>query len=564
MALQRDYKSLKKEPTIPLSLTLLYIAGAVCLLLWGTRMVKLGFTRAYGTSLRRAVLRGTRNRFIACGSGIGVTMLLQSSTATTLLLISFVKNSSVPLTMALAVVIGSDIATTLVAQILTLDMSWLSPVLLIIGIIGHMIFERGGRKRHIFRACIGVGLMLLSLSLIKDASAPLANSDTLPVILAPLHGDPVMAIVGAAILTWIMHSSLAAVLLFAALASNNIVGLELGALLILGANLGGAFIAYIVTFKDGVTARRITTGNVIMRCVTVVLCMIFFDVMLSYMREFDYSTARHLVNLHVGFNIVLALIFMPTIQWVSKLCEKLVPEEKNKRRPAHEPLYLDDKALDTPVVALAAAARETLRMAEMVQDMLENTIESFKQNDEKLADKISRKDDTVDKLYNEIKLYMTRLTQESLDPKESDRYLQILTFATNLEHIGDIIDKSLMELARKKIKYKERFSEQGWAEIKDFHHQIVENVRMAQTIFLSEDPVLAQQLIDQKQVISATAKKSSAQHFERLRSGLPETIATSSLHLDIIRDYRRINSYITSVAHAILENAEKYESKRKH
>ena len=509
------------------------------------------------------MLRGTRNRFIACGSGIGVTMLLQSSTATALLLISFVKNSAVPLTMALAVIIGSDIATTLVAQILTLDMSWLSPVLLIIGIVGHMVYERGGRKRHLFRACIGIGLMLLSLSLIKNASAPLANSDTLPVLLAPLQNDPVMAIVSAALLTWIMHSSLAGVLLFASLASNNIIDLELGALLILGANLGGAFIAYVVTFKDGVTARRITTGNIIMRCFTVILCMVFFDAMLEYIRQFDFSTARHMVNLHVGFNIALALIFIPTIQWVEKLCIKLAPEQKSKRSAAHKPIYLDDKALSSPVVALASAARETLRMAEMVQNMLEKTIESFKQNDEKLANKISNKEETVDKLYNEIKLYMTRLTQESLDPKESDRYLQILTFATNLEHVGDIIDKSLMELAKKKIKYKERFSEQGWAEIKDFHQQIVENMRMAQTIFLSEDPALAQQLIDQKQIISATAKKSSAQHFERLRSGLPETIATSSLHLDIIRDYRRINSYITSVAYAILENAQKYEGKRK-
>lgn len=535
----------------------------MCLLLWGTRTVKLGFIRAYGTSLRKAVLRGTKNRFVAFGSGLFVTALLQSSTATTLLLISFVKNNAIPLAMALAVLIGADLSTTLVAQVLTFDLSWLSPALLVIGISGHMVYEHGGRKRHLFRICIGLGLMLLALSLIKQASAPLAQSEILPIIMAPLENDPVTAIVLAAILTWIMHSSLAAVLLFATLATNNIVDLELGALLILGANLGGAFIPYIVTFRDGAQARRITTGNIIMRCLTVVLCMVFFKAMLAEMQRFDVSTARHLVNLHVGFNLVLALIFMPTVQWIAGLCEKIVPPDKNKRPPAHQPLYLDEQALNSPVVALASAARETLRMAEMIQQMLENTIEAFKQNDETLANKISNKENTIDKLYTQIKLYLTRLTQESLDPKESDRYLQIITFATNLEHIGDIIDKSLMELARKKIKFKERFSDEGWAEIKDFHHQIVENMRMAQTIFLSEDPELAQQLIDQKQVISATAKKSSAQHFERLRSGLPETIATSSLHLDIIRDYRRINSYITSVAYAILENAEKYESKRK-
>ena len=407
-------------------------------------MVKLGFTRAYGTSLRKAIRQGTQNRITAFGAGIGVTMLLQSSTATALLLISFVKNNTVPLTAALAVVIGSDIATTLVAQILVFDLSFLSPALLVIGIAGHMKYEHGGRKRHLFRVLIGLGLMLLALSLIKQASAPLTTSETLPLILDPLHSDPITAIVFAAILTWVMHSSLAAVLLFATLATNGIVDLELGLLLILGANLGGAFIAFIATYKDGVTARRITTGNIVMRCAIVLLFYIFIDLTQSQLTQYEFSTARHMVNFHVLFNVVLALIFLPTVGLLSKLCEKLVPEKQGATPPAYEPLYLDDKALSSPVMALAGAARETLRMAEMVQNMLENTIDAFKQNDDRLAKTISEKDDTVDRLYGKIKLYMTQLTQEALDPKESDRYLQILTFATNLEHIGDIIDKSLM------------------------------------------------------------------------------------------------------------------------
>lgn len=545
------------------SLTLLHIAGAVCLLLWGTRMVKLGFTRAYGTSLRKTVLKGTSNRIVACLSGIGVTILLQSSTATTLLLISFVKNHAIPLAAALAVIIGSDIATTLVAQILIFDFSWLSPALLIIGIVGHMMYEQGGRKRHLFRACIGLGLMLLSLALIKQASAPLGASETLPLILGPLENDPILAILVAAVLTWVMHSSLASVLLFATLATGGIIDLELGILMILGANLGGAFIAFAVTFKDGVEARRVTTGNIIMRCFTVFIFLVFFEKTQTVLENTGLSTERNLVNLHTAFNILLAVIFLPTVQWVAKLCNKLVPAKTYDKKPPHEPFYLDDQALNSPVVALAGAARETMRMSEIVEDMLQKTIDAFKDNKSGLAKDIRAQDDTVDILYTKIKLYLTRLTQEALDPKESDRYLQIMTFATNLEYIGDIIDKSLMEMAQKKIKAKERFSDEGWAEIKNFHSEVTQNMRTAQAIFLSEDPELAQQLIDQKKDIAGAAKKSSAQHFERLREGLPETIATSSLHMDIIRDYRRINSYITTVAYAILENAEKHKKQRK-
>lgn len=535
----------------------------MCLLLWGTRMVKLGFTRAYGTSLRQVIASGTQNRFIACASGIGVTALLQSSTAAALLLISFIKRNPIPISAALAVIIGADIATTLVAQVLTFDLSWLSPALLVVGIIGHLKYEQGGRKRHIFRVLIGLGLMLLSLQLIRQASAPLTHSETLPLILAPLEFDPLMAVLFSALLTWLLHSSLAAVLLYATLATNGIIDLELGALLVLGANLGSSMITLIATYSEGVHARRITGGNMIMRMVTAVLLYIFLTPILQWMGTHGFSDARQIVNFHTGFSIVLAVLFMPLLQWLDPLCRKIFPEIQNTAKAPHEPLYLDEAALDTPVVALAGAARETLRMADMVEQMLEQTIKTFEQNTTALADTISRKDNTVDKLYHAIKLYLTRLTREALDPKESDRYLQIMTFATNLEHIGDIIDKSLVEMAKKKIKYRERFSDDGWAEIRDFHRRVLSNMRMAHTIFLSEDPDLARQLVEGKRAIREAERATSAHHFERMRSGLPETIATSSLHLDIIRDYRRINSYITTVAYAILENAKKYERERR-
>ncbi|MCC6597778.1 MAG: Na/Pi cotransporter family protein [Alphaproteobacteria bacterium] len=526
-------------------------------------MVKIGFTRAYGTSMRQTISSGMKNRFIAFGSGLGITALLQSSTAATLLMISFIKKNPVAPLCALAFVIGADVATTLVAQILTFDLSWLSPALLVIGITGHIKYEHGGRRRHIFRVMIGLGLILLSLSLIRSASLPLTDSDVLPLILAPLEFDPLAAVVFSALLTWIIHSSLASVLLFATLAGNGIIDLHLGALLILGANLGGAFIPFIASYNDGINARRITSANIFMRCLTLILAASFLPYIMDWVSRLNMPLDRQIVSLHMGFNIALAIIFMPLIPWITQLAKKLFPEIQTNVKAPHEPLYLDDRALDTPVVALAGAARETLRIADMIEQMLEQTIRTFEENNAKLAETISRKDNTVDTLYHAIKLYLTRLTQEALDPKEADRYFQILTFATNLEHIGDIIDKSLIEMAKKKIKHQERFSNEGWAEIKDFHRRVLSNMRMAHSIFLSEDPALAQRLVDGKKAIREAERATSAHHFERMRTGLPETIATTSLHLDIIRDYRRINSYITTVAYSIIENAKKYEPQRR-
>jgi phosphate:Na+ symporter len=541
---------------------ILQILGAVCLLLWGTRMVRMGFSRAYGTNMRRIIKARTKNRISAFLSGLGVTALLQSATATALIITSFARQKYLSIAAALAVIIGADLATTLVAQVLIFDLSWLSPALLVIGISGHMLFEHGGRKKHIFRTLIGLGLMLLALSLIKGAAEPLKTSETLPLILNPLQAEPILAILIAAGFTWLIHSSLAAVLLFAAFAGKGVIDLDLGLLLIIGANIGGALIAFVVTFKSGAISRQITGGNMIMRIIIALACLPFLGMAENYLGTLHTDPAHQMIYAHTGMNVILALIFLPILTPFTALCKKTFPDNTDKKDDPSEPLYLDKNALSSPVVAMAGAARETLRMAELIQSMFLQTMKAIENNDPKLIKKIQAEDHIVDSLYTHIKLYMTELSQESLDPKEADRYLQILTYSTNLEYAGDVIDKNLMELAEKKASKQNSFSKEGLKEIRAFHKQVLLNMKMAQTIFLSEDPNLAQNLVDEKKAVRLAEVETSRQHFERLRDKHVDTLATSSLHLDIIRDYRRINSYITTVAHSIVENAKAHDKER--
>lgn len=525
-------------------------------------MVRMGFSRAYGTSLRRIIALGTGNRFTAFFSGAIVTALLQSSTATAFILTSFAKKKLLALPAALAVIIGADVSTTLVAQVLSFDISWLSPAFLIAGVVLHMMYEKGGRHRHIARILIGLGLMLLSLSLIRAAAGPIKLSATLPLILGPLESDPILAVIVATILTYIIHSSLASVLLFASLAASHVIDLNLGMMLVLGANVGGAFVPFVATYKDGAAARRVTYGNILMRMTVAIVAVPLLPALAPHIADLGGDAARQLVMFHTAFNLALAALFLPLVNLIAFIMTRLVADDPASADP-NQPLYLDERAIDSPVMALAGAARESLRMAETVEVMLEQTIEAFENGDEKQIEKIRRMDNRVDKLYKAIKLYLTRLSQESLDPKEADRYIHILTFTTNLEHIGDIIDKSLMEMAEKKIKKHEDFSSEGFREIRNFHSQVMENFRLAQTIFISEDPKLAAQMVEGKRSIRVAADATTEQHFRRLQSGLSASIATSALHLDIIRDYRRINSYATRVAYAILENQERHKDRRK-
>lgn len=542
---------------------MLKILGSVALLLWGTRMVKLGFTRAYATSLRDVIAKSTNNRFKAFFAGLGVTAVLQSSTATALVVTSFASKGMISTSAALAVMIGADISTTLVAQILTFDMSWLMPCFLLSGVILHHFYEQGGRRKHIARALIGLGLILLSLSQIKQSAMPLGTSETLPLLMKPLEHEPLMALIVAALITWLLHSSLAAVLIISSFATSGLISLHLGLLLVLGANLGGAFIPFIMTIKMGAAARRITTGNMIMRITSIILILPFVTAINEILGNIGSAGSREIVHFHTLFNVILALIFLPLVVVLSKICIRLNPETENKDDATIRPMYLDESALTSPTIALAGAARETLRMAEIVEEMFIESMTAMKNDDQKLLDKIKASDAVVDSLNNAIKLYLTRVNEEALDPKESDRFVQILGFSTNLEHVGDVIENSIADMIKIKIESNHRFSAEGFKEIQEFHQIILKNMKIAQAIFMSEDPKLARQLVDGKKDVRQAAKASTEKHFKRLKSGLPETISTSALHNDIIRDYRRVNSYITTVAYAILDNAERHKQSRK-
>jgi phosphate:Na+ symporter len=261
------------------------------------------------------------------------------------------------------------------------------------------------------------------------------------------------------------------------------------------------------------------------------------------------------------FNIVLAVVFVFVLDGVAALLVRLLPESAKQPDPS-APLYLDDGAIQTPSVALACVARETLHMGDVIEAMLKQAMTALLSNDRKLSSEVSRMDNDVDRLDEAIKLYITKLTRESLDEREAARAMEIIAFAINLEHIGDIIDKNLMELAAKKIKHKYEFSKEGAAELEVFHKRIVENLKFAFSVFINQDVPTARKLIEEKTNLRVAELGSADSHLARLREGRPESIETSSLHLDVLRDLKRIHSHICSVAYPVLEAAGELQPNR--
>jgi phosphate:Na+ symporter len=534
--------------------------GAVCLLLWGVNMVSIGLNRAFGTILRRVISHSTSNRFKAFGVGVGVAAMLQSSTAACMIVSSFAARNVITITGAIAVMLGADVGTTLAAQFMSLDLSWLIPVLVIVGYVINKSME-ASQYKHIGRSLVGLSLIFIALRMIKDVAGPMGHEGALETLIEPLSSQPILAVILAALFTWLVHSSLGTVLLFMSFVHSGLIPVPLGLVLVLGANVGGAVAPVIMTLRDIPAGRRVPLGNLVMRAIGVVACLPFLKFIGPYIAEFDADPARQIVNFHTAFNVALAFCFLPFIGPMTRLSEIILPD-RAREEDESLPRYLDPTAFTTPPAALACVARETLRVSDVIQRMMRDTLEVLRTNNAHLVQSIRDQETIVDALYESIKNYLARLSSHPLDRQESKRYMQILTFSTNLEHIGDIIDRNLMEMAQKKIRNQDNFSRQGFAEISDLHHRVMDNMALAQNVFMTGDVKMARRLFEEKAVLRNQELQAADSHFKRLSEGVAETIATSSLHLDILRDLRRINSYVSLIAYPILEEAKALQPTR--
>jgi phosphate:Na+ symporter len=534
------------------SIVLLDLMGGVALLLWGLHMVRSGIMRAFGSELRRVLNTALRNRALALLAGIGVTALLQSSTATGLLVTSFAARGLVDLVPALAVMLGANVGTTLIVQVLSFDISAVAPVLFLLGLLA---FNLGGRTRtrDLGRVTIGLGLMLLSLHILLDTLAPAESAPSVRALLSAITGEPVLCVLLAAALTWAAHSSAAVVLLVMSLAYSHFVSPVAALALVLGANLGSAINPLLEGSSSANPAsRRVPLGNLISRLVGVALVLPLLQPISELFARLDSNATRMVADFHTAFNVVLALVFVFLLDGLAALLRWLLPDPEKRAEPS-APLYLDEAAINTPSVALACAERETLHMGDVVEDMLRKAMTALMTNDRKLVADVSRMDNIVDRLDEAIKLYVTKITRESLDERDGRRAMEIIAFSINLEHIGDIIDKNLMELAVKKIKHKYEFSKEGAAELADFHKRIIDNLRLAFSVFINDNVKIARTLIEEKTQLRTAELACADSHLARLREGRPESIETSSLHLDVLRDLKRIHSHICSVAYPVLE-----------
>jgi len=533
-------------------LILIHLAAAVMLLLWAVRMVRTGVERAWGPGLRATLRRAGGGAPGMALAGAALAVLLQSATAVGILAAGFATSGILSVSAGIAALLGADFGSALVVKLLSFDLSELIPVLLLIGATMFLKFEHR-HIRQVGRVVLGIAFVLMSLRMMGEATEPLRESAVLPVVAGWLAGDPLTAFAVAALLAWGLHSSVATLLIFASFAANGVLPVEAAAPMVLGANLGGGLVAVWLTRGAGWPARRIPLANLVFRGAGAVLALVVLQIVPLPLDRLGTGAGVQLVNFHVLFNLALLILALPFAGAMDRLTARLWPTPEDAAdAPGAYRSALDRAALARPNLALASAQRELLRMGETVEAMLRPAMDVLETGDARQIARLRAMDDEVNRRHTDIKLYIAEVNRGELTGDEARRGLELAGLAIDFEAIGDMIAKNLLAQADDKARLRLRFSDEGWAELNSLHARVIANMQIAMNLLVSGDLDSARELVAEKAAMRRLERECHDRHLARLRSGNPQSIDTSDIHMEVVRALKEINSLLVKVAYPIL------------
>jgi phosphate:Na+ symporter len=439
-------------------------------------------------------------------------------------------------------------------QVMAFKVSHVAMLMVAVG-FAIISLSRHGRTRAVGRAVLGLGLVFLGIQLTTEATSPLQHNTLLLQVIQAFGEQPVLGVVAGAGLTAIAQSSAVTLGLLLSLAFSNLLTVHAALPVILGANLGNCVMPMLSTLRASVEGKRVAWASLILRGCGVAGGLALLTPFTTLVSWTAATVPHQIANAHTLFNVLLAVAALPFLPLGAVLVRWIVAVPPDADVGKLHVEYLDEGALDTPSLAFAQATREILRMAEMVQHMLAKVMTVFETNDRDLVEEIAEGDDYVDYLEHHIKLYLTKLSRSALTDEQAARELELIAFTSDMETIGDVVDIDLMHLAKKKIRKGMEFSKEGAKEIRSFHAKVMENLELSIAAFTSGDANLAHKLLRHKAKIAEMAQELTEAHIQRLHQGLRESIETSSIHLDLISNLKRINSQLSDIAHPILMRA---------
>jgi phosphate:Na+ symporter len=533
------------------------LLGGIALLLWGVRMVRTGVMRAWGDRLKNFIEHRVGNRVSAALAGGVATAILGSGTAMTLIVAGLAASGAISTALGLAVLLGADVGSAIVSAVFASGSSvtlWISPLLLFAGYVVHS-WSQELRPHNLGRILIGLGLMLLSLTLIKQASAPLSTASLFHDVLAAVGREPLLAFIVGAILTWMFHSSLAVILLITSFLANGSLDVTGALSFILGINFGGGLPAVSATLALSPVARRLPLANLFCRGVVAIVGIAFIERVAPHIEILPLRPVETAVGFHAAFNILVGILFLPLTTLVAALMKRLLPHGEAERDRLDSPRYLDGKSLSNPAMALANTLLDTVRMTELLERMFDVALKALHTGSLETLRPLKDLDERLNTFQTKIQAYLGELAQEQLTPEDSRRSLELTLYISNLEHAGDVIQLNLADRITAKVKESIAFTVEETASLDNLCFIIHENLRLATAVLSSGDVEGAKRLISQKDAFRELQNEVLDRHFKLGARGKGEALRRSALYVDIIRDLNRINALVVSAGYPIADAA---------
>ena len=532
-----------------LAFMLIGLLGGLAIFLFGIKFGGRGLQRAAGGRLRDAVCKLTSNRFLGLTTGVIVTVIIQSSSATTAMMVSFANAGIIHLSQALGVMLGSGIGTTLTVQLIAFRIFDYALLFVILGFV--LFISKVERYSRFGQIIMGFGLLFFGMSVMASAVGPVKDHPTFAGFMLGIERSAWLAIITSAIFTAVIQSGAATIGLVLTFAFQRVISLEIAIPMVLGANIGTCITAILASLGGGAEGRRIAWAHTFFKVTGVLLLVPFLGPFTEFIKTTAPGLTRQIANAHSLFNIGAALVFIPFVKPWARLFKFLVKQDEVGVE-TFKPIYLDPRVLDTPSLALGQATREVLRMADITYNVYSKAIDVFLKDDEALRERLVEDDDKIDALDEAITPYLTMLSQKEMSDREAERAVMLLFIVKNLELVGDIVSKSLMDLALKKITVSPRFSPVALTRIHEYHKEIEKTFQMAIDSLASMDKKLAREVVERKSEMNILERELHKEHLAILQGRKEEVTETSTVYLDVISDLKRVNSYASGIAYAVL------------
>ena len=529
------------------------IMGGLGLFLYGMNLMGDGLQKSAGSKLKRIIELLTSNVIMGVLVGMVVTMVIQSSSATTVMVVGFVNAGIMSLPQAIGVIMGANIGTTITAQLVSLDVDFLAPVALGIGIVIYM-FSNKPKHKHIAEILIGFGILFTGMDFMKDAVKPLAGYQGFTDMLLSFGHHPILGVLMGFAITAIVQSSSASMGMLIALASQGLIPVTAALPILYGENIGTCVTSLISSIGASRNARRAAIMHLTFNVLgSIIFMFILSKPIVAIVTAIDPTdAARQIANAHTLFNIINVIILLPFNKLIVKTALKLVPETKGEQDDdAKVVKYIDDRMIETPSIALANIVKETLRMGEKSKESLNAAMDGIIDKSKEKIELSFRREKLINELQKLILNYLLKLSKASLNEDSRETVDALFNTVNDIERIGDHAE-NIAELAQDIADSDMSFSDVGIGELKDMYNKVISTYTYALEAMRTSNVELACKVIKMEEQVDMMEKSCRANHMNRLNSSSC-SIESGVIYLDIISNLERVSDHAVNIAQQVIE-----------